>query len=68
MLYRIMIARAIPLILVRPFTLGAEVISVAGMLTPFVTKCGDFSGRQKHADGASSRIRECLESLRQPAL
>jgi hypothetical protein len=39
MLYWIVVAGAILLVLVPPFRLGAEVISVAGMLTPFVTKC-----------------------------
>ena len=38
MLYRILVAGAILLILVPPFTLGAEVVSVAGMLTPFVSR------------------------------
>lgn len=38
MLYRIMVAGAILLILVPPFNLGAEVVSVAGMLTPFITR------------------------------
>jgi len=38
MLYQIIVAGAILLILVPPFTLGAEAVSVAGMLTPFVTR------------------------------
>ena len=69
MLYRIMIAGAILLILVPPFTLGAEAVSVAGMLTPFITRVVVIlEGDKNDADGASSRIRDCLESLRQSAL
>ena len=38
MLYRIMAAGAILLVLVPPFYYRAEVVSVAGMLTPFITR------------------------------
>jgi hypothetical protein len=37
MLYRIVIAGAILLVLVPPLNLGAEVVSIAGILMPFVT-------------------------------
>jgi hypothetical protein len=39
MLYRIIVAGAILVIFVPPFGLGAEVVSVAGILTPLMTKC-----------------------------
>jgi len=52
------------LVVVPQFNLGAEVVSLAGILTPIVISLGDFIRRQKHANGASSRIGERLESLR----
>jgi hypothetical protein len=42
MLYRIVIAGAVVLVLVPAFNLGAEVVSLAGMLTPMVLSGGDF--------------------------
>ena len=42
MLYRIIIAGAIMLVVVPQFNLGAEVVSLAGMLTPMVLSGGDF--------------------------
>jgi len=68
MLYRIVSAGAVVLVLVPQFNLGAEVISLAGMLTPMVISVGGSRGRQKHGNGASSRIGERLESLRKSAL
>jgi hypothetical protein len=68
MLYRIIIAGAIMLVVVPQFNLGAEVVSLAGMLTAMVISGDEFRGRQKHGNGASSRIGEHLESLRKSAL
>ena len=56
------------LVLVPQFNLGAEVISLAGMLTPMVISVGGSRGRQKHGNGASSRIGERLDSLWKTAL
>jgi len=68
MLYRIVIAGAIMLVVVPQFNIGAEVVSLAGMLTPMVISVGGSRGRQKHGNGASSRIGERLDSLWKTAL
>ena len=66
MLYRIVIAGAIMLVVVPQFNIGAEVVSLAGTLTPMVISVGDFRGR--HANRASGTIGERLESLWKAAL
>jgi hypothetical protein len=63
MLQRIVIAGAAVLVLVPQFNLGADVVSLAGILTPMVISGDEFRGRQKHGNGASSRIGERLDSL-----
>jgi len=68
MLYRIVIAGAVMLVLVPQFNLGAEVVSLAGILTPMVISVGGSRGRQRHGNGASSRIGERLDSLWKTAL
>ena len=68
MLHRIVIGGAIMLVVVPQFKLGAEVASLAGMLTAMVISVDGSRGRQKHGNGASSRIGERLESLRNAAL
>jgi hypothetical protein len=68
MLYRIVIAGAVVLVLMPQFDVGAEVVSLAGMLTPMVISVGEFRRRQKHGNGARSTIGERLESLRKSAL
>jgi hypothetical protein len=68
MLYRIVIAGAIMLVVVPQFNIGAEVVSLAGMLTAMVISVGGSRGRQKHGNGASSRIGERLDSLWKTAL
>ena len=50
MLYRIVIGGAIMLVVVPQFNLGAEVVSLAGMLTPMVISSDGFLDGDKNME------------------